>query len=186
MRRMYSLAQIQAIVALMAKEGKLDFSDVDLKVKTIKQSQPNWSLDISEIPLDGLPEGIEYSPIYARLEQVGNLLYIVWCYTLENKTEEAITVGNPDMTITLPENIAEKIFDFAGNSAKESSNSPISADVAFRGDNSYPNSLNRVVANYTLNNLTQANKIKLYVFGWTSINAGVKQIACFRTFLTLL
>lgn len=38
MRRMYSLAQIQAIVALMAKNGELDFSDVDLEVKSLDAS----------------------------------------------------------------------------------------------------------------------------------------------------
>ena len=79
MRRMYSLAQIQAIVALMAKEGELDFSDVDLKVKTLEQSQPNFSEDILEL----IRQSANYSTyfkedtFYAKLIEINDFVWLI-------------------------------------------------------------------------------------------------------------
>lgn len=117
MRRMYSLAQIQAIVALMASKGELDFSNVDIKAKTVSQSQANWEVDIKSL-LNPLVFK-DTSTLYAKMCLYGNELSIVisgkFVAQTESNTYKALITNKE---VDIPNAIAEKIFRAEGTSLK--------------------------------------------------------------------
>lgn len=164
-----------------------DMSEYDLVVKTIEQTQANYSADFSSQEILDLNTGITYNPIYARLEQIGNVLYIVNVFELENTTQSTLTIGNARIKVSLPKSIGDKIYDVNGHtlSQDELYSVPISADVGLKGDQSYPLDLNRKVFNVVLKH-TDEDELTLCFFELTSINAGQTQLCSFRTFLTLL
>lgn len=177
MRRMYSENQLVNVL-----ENK------DVVAKTLKQTQANYSLDLSSFTPDNIPSGITYTLVYGRIEEINGILYIVWLFSLENTTESSITHANCGIDITLDEEIAEKIIDISGVSvAENTSTKDISAFHGFKSDDSYPHNLNRYSYNCCLSNRSTANKfrINLYFNGQT-IGAGKKQYCEMRTFLTIL
>lgn len=180
MRRMYSEKQIGQV-------AKQEFVNEDIKVKTIEQSEPNYSADFSSKEMLDLNTGIEYNPIYARLEQIGNVLYIVNVFELENTTESTLNIGNTRLKVSLPKSIGDKIIDVNGHalSEVEITSTAISADIGLKGDQYYPGDLNRKIFNVTLNH-TAKDELTISFFELGSINGGQTQLCSFRTFLTLL
>lgn len=180
MRRMYSEKQIGQVAVK-------EFVNKDIKVKTIEQSEANYSLDFGSKEMLDLSSGITYNPIYARLEQIGNVLYIVNVFELENTTESTLTIGNARIKVSLPKSIGNKIYDVNGHtlSQAEITSIAISGDVGLKGDQSYPSDLNRKVFNVVLKH-TDEDEMTIAFYELSNINAGQTQLCSFRTFLTLL
>lgn len=114
MRRMYSLAQIQAIIALMASKGELDFSDVDLKVKSVDASDKITGGEIVEnmsgYSFTSSPaiENITKEDVYAGVVKNGNKLTIVCAC---NFTKSATTTGNQDFgAFVIPTAVLNKLI----------------------------------------------------------------------------
>lgn len=171
-------------------DGDVKYSFTDnnnLVVETIKQTKPNFELDISNLEFFTIPEGLEQDIKYGRIEEINGVLYIVLAFTFTNTTESAITLPNFNVNITLPTEIAEKIIDFSGKSVHDTtSTAPISADVGLKGSTTYPDAMN-VVFSVSLGNLIQENVLRLNLFGaTTNIPAGQEIYFSFRTFLTIL
>lgn len=176
MRRMYSENQLVKVL-----------EDKDIVAKTLKQTQTNYSLDISSLEVINLTEGIEHEFIYGRLEEINNVLYIVWFGKFTNTTEENKTFTNCDIVVHLDSEIAKRIIDSDGKSVHELSTGRISADMAFKGDSVYPASLNRFTGVVSIQNKSSENDMYISPFiGGQTITAGQTQLFCFRTFLTLL
>ena len=92
--------------------GDLDFSSIDFVAKTINQVQANASVPVNISGSGGVPP----TDIYSRIIVIHNVLYIIFNYKLTNNTGESktlYTVGT--INATLPNAIASKIFDFAGD-----------------------------------------------------------------------
>ena len=119
MRRMFSLAQIQGIVALMASKGELDFSNVDIKAKTISQSQPNWELDIKSILNTATIK--DSSNLYAKMCLYGNELSIVISgkFVAKENSNNYLSLIPSNTLIDIPDYIAEKIYRAEGTTLKE-------------------------------------------------------------------
>ena len=213
MRRMYSQAELSAIIKEVFLEDvasgeidlpamigealpvleEADLSNADVVVKTLTQAQANWSVDFGD-SMVGLPTGITYAKIYNRFEVIGNILYLVLTYSLENTTASDVSTGNLSIDVTLPEEIAEKLIDISGVSAKEAtSTSGISAFLVNAGDKSYPLAINRACYQATISNTQTANVIRVNLYTSSAvagnpyaIGANTKQYASARTFLVLL
>ena len=169
-------------------KNDFDFSNKDIIVKTIKQTNANYSLDLDDFSFNSLPSGVNCNIVYGRIEEINGVLYIVLTGDLENTNETSTSLTNFGLKVDLSEEIADKIYDLTGKKVSEvGANSGITADVLFKGDATYPNALNRVITQTTITNTNVANQfeINFYCAGMT-INALQKQLFSFRTFLTIL
>jgi len=173
MRRMYSENQIGDVAVKQ-------LADKDLKVKTIEQKQANWEVNdvFDEI---NVPEGITYTKVFGRFEEINGVLYIVHCFKITNNTGSSINV-EIKKNIDLPEYIASKIFDFDGKKASESGSSNICSDYAFFGSSSelYQAKI------HTFRNTLSANRIELVAVNDYVVPANTTFNISFRSFLTLL
>lgn len=110
MRRMYSEKQLENIV-----DEHLEVSDV--KVKTLEQSEPNWSLDIETFV--NITGGTA-TPIFCRIQQINQELHFIFLGKIENTSGSTIQAyQTTDLDIELPQEIAEKIYDYQGYKASE-------------------------------------------------------------------
>lgn len=97
-------------------EGELE--NKDLVVKTIEQTEPNWSYDITEFPSG--PSGTTASVTFCRIQQLNSELHIIMNGVIHNPTESNLTsYGLIGIYVTLPENIANKLYDCLGKKASE-------------------------------------------------------------------
>lgn len=164
MRRMFSKKQIKEIIKKVIKdemtENSANFHKVvtdelevtnahiendtsiggDLSVggaitgKTLKQSEANKIVSLEDISII-CTSGLEASWKYGRLEEINNILYFVILIKLNNPTESAIaSSNNTEVNFTLPDEWADKIFDYSGIKLSEdgSANTCISCDPGFR------------------------------------------------------
>ena len=122
MRRMFSEKQLKALISGMASKGELDFTDVDIKAKTVSQSQANWEVDIKSL-LNPLVFK-DTSTLYAKMCLYGNELSIVISGKFIAQTESNTYKGViSNKEIDIPNYIAEKIFRADGTSLKASPSS---------------------------------------------------------------
>ena len=70
MRKMFSKNQIKRMVAESPEEVVEALVNQDVKVKTIEQSEANWDLDISALPMNNLPSGVSLTHIYSHLQKI--------------------------------------------------------------------------------------------------------------------
>ena len=162
MRRMFSEKQLEEMIKSIGKE--IDFQDVDLKVKTIEQSESNWSQEITEFPNSTDPSTTS-EVIYCRANRINGELHIVMLGKITNPTASDISIyGTLSIAIDLPKEIAEKIYDVQGKKASETSSGLIRISathaVAFRNNETgynMSNSSDRVLM--FLVNGTLANRI---------------------------
>ena len=190
MRRMYSENQIKEMIENAPEQVVKALENQDVKVKTIEQSEANWSIDLSEISMAGLDESLEYTPIYERIEKIGNCLFIVATFKIKNPTESTIGIGNVSLSVNIDkEEIASKIIDFGGKALNETAPAyeqrQISADVGFKGDNSYDYALNRTLFKIVMAHPSQ-NVLQLTFYDLGNIDASKEFNCSVRTFLTLL
>lgn len=186
MRRMYSLAQIQAIVALMASKGELDFSDVDLKVKTVEQSQPNFSANLSFSS-----NFFQVTNIYNKFIVINGVAYVICSTKLTNNTEESATayfIASSGLNVSTA--IAEKLIDADGDNAtvsKELRCIIASHDVqvfdGYTGLAPTPTGGTNVSLNLT--NETGTNNLAVIISGQITIPAGETRLLMSRMPLTL-
>lgn len=97
--------------------------------KTIEQSEANYSANIDTFCNIGSGTA---EVIFCRVQQLNKSLHIIFVGKITNNTKETISAYSTTVIpITLPESIAEKILDYTGVSAKEStSNAAISSVYA--------------------------------------------------------
>ena len=181
MRRMYSKKQLQ-------EEALQGLVNADVKVKTIEQSEPNWSISFEpEMSTSAVAKGLTITNIYNRLQVINNILYIVMVNKVLNETGSAISYGSPDGVsgeITLPEEIADKIYDINGKKLSETGTG--SVDIS-----SNPNGIQTGVGyapqrmSLTHNGVNKL-KITLEPSPSLSITASNSVSTFGRTFLTLI
>ena len=74
MRKMYSKKQIEE----MTQSGLVG---KNIKVKTIEQTEPNWTLDLSEVSIV-FPSGFTGTNIFSRLQKINGELEIVFTFSI--------------------------------------------------------------------------------------------------------
>ena len=174
MRRMYSENQLVNVL-----ENK------DVVAKTLKQTEANYRTDISTV--GGLTSGFSGEIVYGRVEEINNILFIVFSIKVKNESESTKTLDNFYVDIDLREDIAKKIIDFDNISVDKSTSTASIMGVPYiRGNQNFPQALN-TASNGQLSNTSTANRMRLTFFNLSgSINAGDTMIFSLRTFLTLL
>lgn len=146
MRRMYSQTELAELVKnvfladvesgeidldsiIAEKLDEIDWSDIDFKPKTVAQLEANWSADITSFPSNS---GCTATPIFCRAQQLNQEFHIVMLGKLHNNTASDISLyGLTAIEINLPEAIADKIYDVAGNKVSGTPGSYTRIDVAF-------------------------------------------------------
>ena len=146
--------------------------DKDVVVNTIEQQEANWSADIQYFPNIG---GGTANPIFCRLQKINQELHIIMLGTIANETESAISAyGTTPINIDLPEEIAQKIYDYTGAKASEAGDAStpiISGSVAVAIRNSYVDMstyANDVI--FFVRNVNVANRISVSFSRNTSIS----------------
>lgn len=143
--------------------------------KTIEQSEANYSAVIAAFPT--ITGGVS-SAIFCRVQQLNKSLHIIFVGSITNNGESPISFySTSEVVITLPEGIADKLYDLNGDKVSESSPSEavISGTMAWASKDktrSMTNYLNNMIMFIT--NKATANRIGIS-FGRTSnttINAG--------------
>ena len=116
-----SVAAVKKAIA----NGDIKFEDEDIVAKTLTQSEPTWEGDFT---LTGHNGGDNYlaNVTYSKASLVGNSLYVVVIVKCENTSNASISHPTPQFSkITLPDNIASKIYDLDGKNLTET---PITTD----------------------------------------------------------
>ena len=115
MRKMYSKKQIEEIALKSTLEG---IKNEDVIVKTIKQTQPNWELDVKSILNPDFFK--DTSKLYAKLALLGNELSLVisGIYTAKANNDTFKTIIS-SQSINIPNVIASKIFRADGTNLTE-------------------------------------------------------------------
>ena len=179
MRRMFSEKQIKRMIAESSAEVVESLVNQDVKVKTIEQSEPNWQIN-NIFDNISIAEGLTYEKAYGRFEEINGVLYIVHVFKITNNTEASINFVL-SKNITLPEDIAKKIYDVTGKNVNEQSSNNILSAYAMYGTGSELVS-SRV---FTLRNTTTTNLMSYISASATPIAAGASVYFTFREFLTL-
>ena len=184
MRRMYSLAQIQAIVALMAKEGELDFSDVDLEVKSLIENPTPVDFHIED--MTGVPANCVLKDIFSKCKVYGNFLDITFNFKITNNGESATSATQIQYNFVIPEEAAKLIKDCNGKTVNEgvASMSPITAFDYYLTTNAYP-TIFGTRALVEITNNPAVNTMGIYFISLPSIDAGKTIIATGRISLML-
>lgn len=172
MRRMYSENQLVNVL-----------EDKDIVAKTIKQKEPNWKVDSSVFDTVGstLPEGVSYEKVYATFEEINGVAYFVWNFKIKNETETSYNFSL-SKNIDLPEEIADKIYDFDGKKVSESNSSNICTANTFYG---FATELYNTKQTTIRNSLTE-NRIQIIFVSAVVVNANSTCNLSFRIFLTLI
>ena len=159
----------------------------DLQAKTIKQSQPSYSVNLSI----GSGSGISVEQIYSKLLIVNNMLYIIVNCKLTNTTEESKTmyqIGGTNQ-IEIDSDVADKIYDLLGQKVSEviASDTIICATLGEAKDGSQPGSISTNSLSVNLVNLQAANqlKVQLYSSNGVTIAAGASKYLTGRMFVSL-
>ena len=116
-----SVAAVKKAIA----NGDIKFEDEDIVAKTLTQREPTWEGDFT---LTGHNGGDNYlaNVTYSKASLVGNSLYVVVIVKCENTSNASISHPTPQFSkITLPDNIASKIYDLDGKNLTET---PITTD----------------------------------------------------------
>ena len=114
MRRMYSKKELQDIIKTNLENGSLN-----IKAKTLEQSEANWSLPITSF---GKLSNLTPEVSFGRVQKLNQELEFVISVKFTNETASPITgYSTEPFIIELPQEIAEKIFDCNGVSVKDAS-----------------------------------------------------------------
>ena len=97
--------------------------DADVKVKTIEQTEPNYSLDLDSQIDVSVPTGISSNIEYYRGEIINGIFYFTMMIQLTNTTASSINLGNTFLIFLkqIDEALADKIYCVDGNSISISS-----------------------------------------------------------------
>lgn len=111
MRRMYSKKQIEAIAKYVAQ---YDLSDVDLKVKTLEQSEAS----ITDNDAFEFPTGMENITGYKALKVINGVLWIILSISFSTSAEYSAG-GTPAFNVKIPSSLRSKIFDINGKTLED-------------------------------------------------------------------
>lgn len=158
MRRMFSEKQIEEMIKSIGKE--IDFQDVDLKVKTIESTEPNWT---QEIEYEYVQSDVNVSIVFGNVSQYNHKINIVALLQLDNQSGSSKTFYQISLgTLEFPTEIAKKLFDYYGDSVDETpiSPQPLSSSPCL-GRNI---TINTILSGYSFNiyNINQPNKVTMY------------------------
>ena len=187
MRKMYTEEEIGILINKVMNDDIVDvLNDKDVQVKTIHQSQPNYSLNFSfETGVSGVPTGIKITNIYNKFLQFGNILYVVGNFLLENETESSINISSLYKPLTLNSDIASKIYDYGGKKVSESQSDLTKSDITmltgYTGINNVVSATQKIVAIRHVG----VNTIQFEIEYGTTITGGGKNAFTFRGFLIL-
>ena len=119
----YELDRIDELLAEKANLTGATFTG-PVQAQTFKQTQPNFALEVTPtLSAAAIAKGLTLTTIYNKVEVINNILYIVSLNKVNNPTESSITLNYDDRigeSITLPEDIADKIYDQNGVKVSES------------------------------------------------------------------
>lgn len=111
-----------------------DYSNVDFIAKTLSQTLPNWTMPI-QLNYSGSAE-LQLTQLYSRIEVIGNILYIVVNFSLTNNTGSDANMGTvASSQITLPSNIASKLFDLKNIPVSEAVGTSSTIPIAIQNAN---------------------------------------------------
>ena len=154
MKRMWSRNELK-------KNTQEYLANTDVKVKTIEQSEANWTLPITSF---GTFAGLTANVIFGRVQKLNQELEIVILVSYTNETESNVTAyGTSFLPIELPEAIASKIYDCDGKNATENGGSKYIASVSGWGSRDKETDMSRATGTprLFLINSPQANKIEI-------------------------
>ena len=126
---------------------------------TIEQAQANWEYN-EEIAIPSTQYGCSVSPIFANVSQFNRKLNIILIVKVENTTGDSVVIPDIDCgTIIFPNEIAEKIIDYEGETAKTA----VVQNTLISGNFSYASVSGSAIPNFffLLTNTTTANTISL-------------------------
>ena len=171
MRKMYSKKELEKIIKGYLEAGE----DIDLYVKTLKQSQANYSADIETFP--NITNGTS-AVIFCRVQQLNQELHIVFIGTITNNTESAISsYGTTTVNIELPSEIANRIYDLTGHTVHDT----VADDYGISGNFAFVSKSNKLSlstannnARFIVQNTPIANRMSVSFGSGTafSLNAG--------------
>lgn len=175
MRRMYSKEELSKII----KEA--DFSGVDLKVKTLEQVNPNYVKDLGAV-IEALSDANKtYTNIYSKLEQYGNILYIVINFKITALADG--TYGGETIDIeNIPSEIGEKIYDMKGKKLTEVGEASI---TIMNGGSSATGTANWSVIGNAYFNHRNENRITAYLGASQAMTTGGERYYTLRSFIIL-
>ena len=206
MRRMYSQNELEKLVkdVFLAdiESGEIDFpalisaglesadlTDVDLVVKSIKQTAPSYSVEFEPV-LDATSTtaGLTITNVYNKFVVIGNILYIVAINNITNPTASNITFNagsnNISKSVSIDESIAELIYDIDGKKVSETGTGYI--DI-YAGSNGYEEGVSYPQFRSFLKHDNE-NKIQFMQQTMTTvtIQAGKTLQVFYRSFLILI
>ena len=159
--------------------GGLDLSEVDLRPKTIQQTEPNWEFDmpINETYLSS--NNLSVVSKYYKLCVYNNVLYIVCAISLKNDGESSFTISWDDVIVNhdieIPSSIGEKIYDIQGKKLTEDNVAQICRFPSYHGSSGASSTIGHA----------RANKMMVRGAGTSSVSAGSVGNFDFRSFLIL-
>ena len=175
-----------AVTGNSAIGGDLDVNG-DARVKTLSQSQANWSLNLSEVE-PTIPSGFSATNIFARLQVINQELELVLSFTITNNGESTASPANIQFgEHILPEAIGAKLIDIKGNNLNttESGYCPIAGAVCTIGTSGVSSSTFSKVGG-VLNVIHRGTKLFIAVYDLPNIGAGASMVFSGRIQLTLL
>ena len=177
-------------------DGDLSVEDIqasgDVVAKTLEQTQANWSFELTSSYLNNGLTGTDMTILYCRLEQIGNILYLVLNLKYENNTESAIS-GYSILSangIELPTEIANKLYDVDNENvlvAKTAETQIASFPVIWTKYKTLT-SIGAQTLFGSINNFTVAKQVRVSIISSSSFSIGAGEVRYItgRLFLTLI
>lgn len=166
-------------------DGALDFSNIDLEVKTVKQSQANYSKDFTSVAYHSY---LTPTTIFNRFEELNNdVKIIISMYSTENQgvshtEQEAVLSYN---AVDLESDIADKIYDINGQKVSQAVSA--SAIITIIPAKALVVGQEIIDCDMILYNATIANRMLCNVIAHNKTIAANEVIQVFaRTYLSLL
>lgn len=183
MRKMYSKKQIENMALQSTLEG---VKNEDVIVKTVEQTNPNWTLDLSNVQIT-FPSGFTGTNIFSRIQKINGELEIIFTFSITNNGDTTATPSNVQLgSFNIPSEIGSKIIDIGGDDLTKSIASEYVAIAGSRAVNSTNTSV--FGGNYGILSLSHngANKLFIAMYFLQAIAAGATHYYSARIQLTLL
>lgn len=169
MRRMFSEKQVISLV----KEG---MKAEDLVVKSLNIKEPVATYNFEPYDLGGRT----LTDRYSKAILTSGLLLLIFNYVLTNDTEASQSQANMVFTLTLPDEIADKIICFNGEKLSD----PFTASVQVA---SMPCTYGQYLTTWATRGISKVDKNKLAItLMCPALNAGVSEQFTARTWFSLI
>ena len=183
MRKMYSKKQIENMALKSTLEG---VKNEDVVARTLEQTNPNWSLDLSNVQIV-FPSGFTGTNIFSRLQKINGELEIIFTFSITNNGDTTATPTNVQLgTFNIPHEIGSRIIDINGDDLTKSTTSEY---VAIAGSHAVNNNNKNVFSgNYGILSLSHkgANKLFIAMYFLQAIASGSTHYYSGRIQLTLI